>query len=88
MRTLNRRQALGMLAAGAAAMPFMGHAATTTDPSKATLKLVPTQPNTSGFAASTAEQKLNIVSLDRLEALAKEKMSKDTCALVCVGKED
>lgn len=88
MRTLNRRQALGMLAAGAAAMPFMGHAATTTDPSKATLKLVPTQPNTSGFAASTAEQKLNIVSLDRLEALAKEKMSKATWAFVSGGKED
>ncbi len=88
MRSINRRQVLGMMATTAAALPFMSQAVANTNLARATLKPVPTQPNTSGFIASTAEQKLTIVSLERLEPLAKEKMADVSWAFVSGGKED
>ena len=88
MSSMNRRQMLGMLAASTASLPFMGKAVANTIMNGTALKPIIAQPNTSGFVASTAEQKLNIVSLERLEPLAKEKMSKVTWAFVSGGKED
>lgn len=80
MSSINRRQALKLLGAGVASLPLSYNAFAQT--------LLPALPNTSGFVASTAEKYLDIISLERLEPLAKEKMAKAAWEFVSGGKED